>query len=118
MNERFGPTIGYWLATPSAGRRARLAAICEMLGLVYPPAPNLRYQLFHRTAAAVVEARGFGTAAAAMIVHSFSPDHRWFDDFADFCEVFAGAPGSDAPACVRLPAGLPLTLGWASHLPG
>ena len=41
-----------------------------MLGIDTPPAPSLRYQLFHRTAAAVIEARRFGTDAAAMVVHS------------------------------------------------
>ena len=87
--EPFGPTIGEWLATPTEARTSRIAAICELLGIGTPPAPSLRYQLFHRTAAAVIEARRFGTDAAAMIVHSFSPEHLWFDDFAAFAACSA-----------------------------
>jgi hypothetical protein len=69
VDEPFGPTIGEWRATRSGARAVRLAAICDLLGLGAPPAPDLRYQLFHRAAAAIVEAGRFGTGAAAMIVH-------------------------------------------------
>ena len=113
VNETFGPTLGEWRATPSPGKALRLASICQMLGL-RDPAPDLRYQLFHRTAAAVVEARRFKTDRAAMIVQSFSQDHRWHEDFARFAEQL----GLDIPpggsATTKLPCGLPLTLGWAT----
>ena len=55
--EPFGPTIGEWLAAPTREKTARISAICGMLGLRALPEPSLRYKLFHRTAAAVVEAR-------------------------------------------------------------
>lgn len=113
VNETFGPTLAEWQATPSPGKALRLASICQMLGLS-DPAPDLRYQLFHRTAAAVVEARRFKTDRAAMVVQSFSQDHRWHDDFARF----AAQLGLDIPpggsATTKLPCGLPLTLGWAT----
>ena len=113
VNETFGPTLAEWQATPSPGKALRLASICQMLGLS-DPAPDLRYQLFHRTAAAVVEAWRFKTDRAAMVVQSFSQDHRWHDDFARF----AAQLGLDIPpggsATTKLPCGLPLTLGWAT----
>ncbi len=113
VNETFGPTLADWQATPSPGKALRLDSICQMLGLS-DPAPDLRYQLFHRTAAAVVEARRFKTDRAAMVVQSFSQDHRWHDDFARFAAQF----GLDIPpgsmGTVSLPCGLPLTLGWAT----
>lgn len=114
VNEPFGPTVGEWMREPSAGRVERLGAICEMLGVVYPPPPELHYQLFHRTAAAILEARRFNAARAAMIVHSFSQDHRWFDAFVAFC-AFLGVEAARGRPIVRLlPDGRNLTLGWAT----
>ncbi|WP_102226675.1 DUF6946 family protein [Acidimangrovimonas sediminis] len=68
--EPFDRTIGDWLRNASDGKRTRLAAICELLGCP-PPPDDLYYQLFHRTAAAILEAKRFGTDTAAMVVHSF-----------------------------------------------
>ena len=112
--EPFGPTIGEWLVAPTELKTFRISSICEMLGIDTPPAPSLRYQLFHRTAAAVIEARRFGTDAAAMVVHSFSPEHLWFDDFAAFCAMFGQPPTRGAPIVVKLPDHRQLILGWAS----
>ncbi len=114
VDEPFGPTVSEWLKDASPGKLARLGFIQELLGLDGPLSAGLRYQLFHRTAAAVVEARRFGTDAAAMIVQSFSPDHRWFEDFAAFAGLFGDAPAIGQPVTVALPCGMPLTLGWAA----
>lgn len=114
VNEPFGPTIGEWLRDASDGKVTRLTAICEMLGVAYPPPDDLRYQLFHRTAAAVVEASRFQTSSAAMIVQSFSQEHRWYDDFAAFCG-YCGVEAERGTALgYTLPDGRWLTLGWAT----
>ena len=82
VREPFDRTLAEWLGpAPSDGKRARLAGICALLGRDAPPM-DLRYQLLHRTAAAVIEAERFGLAGAAMIVQSFDPGHAWFDDYA------------------------------------
>jgi hypothetical protein len=114
VDETFGPTIGEWHNNPSDGKIKRLTSICETLGLQYPPQPELRYQLFHRTAAAVIEAQRFGTDQAAMIVHSFSQEHRWFDDFSLFCELFGVKARRGVGHRVNLPDGQQLVLGWAT----
>ena len=114
VNEAFGPTLGDWLKDASNGKQLRLAKITAMLGLTAPLAPDLRYQLFHRTAAAVVEAERLNTDSVAMIVQSFSPDHRWFPDFAAFCALFAITAERGKAHRVRLPDGRPLLLGWAT----
>ncbi|PLX40472.1 MAG: hypothetical protein C0605_06395 [Hyphomicrobiales bacterium] len=114
VNEPFGPTIGDWLIRPTPGRIKRLTTICEMLGGAYPPPPELRYQLFHRTAAALIEAGRFNTDSAAMIVHSFSQEHRWYDDFHAFCS-YLGLEGERGKAVPKqLPDGRELILGWAT----
>lgn len=110
--EPFGPTIGDWLKEASSGKHARLEAICALLGCALPPA-NLRYQLFHRSAAAVVEAGRFGTAMAAMVVQSFSPERLWHGDFLAFA-AHLGMDATQGPAERALPDGRPFRLGWAS----
>jgi hypothetical protein len=112
VEEPFGPTLGEWLDKASDGKKTRLAAICDCLGLKAPLDPSIRYQLLHRTAAAVIEAKRFKTAEAAMIVHSFSRTRAWQGDFEAFCALFPST--MDGPArCVTLPDGRRLRLGWA-----
>ena len=53
----------------------------------FPPAGHLRYQLFHRAASAVVECRGLRGQLRAMIVHSFSPEKAWFEDYGAFVDI-------------------------------
>ncbi len=116
VDESFGPTVGKWLVDASPGKADRLRDICALLGLGTPDGA-LRYQLFHRTAAAVLEAQRFKTDRAAMVVQSFSPEHRWFEDFAAFAALFGLEAERGRPLTCTLPSGLPLTLGWASGSP-
>ena len=74
---------------PSIGKTERLAALCELLGLEACPV-DIRYQLLHRTAAAIIEAEKFDAKHVGMIVHSFSPTRRWFSEFSQFA-ILLGA---------------------------
>ena len=112
--EPFGPTVGEWLVGASPGKITRLTALCELLGCAYPPPATLRYQLIHRSAAAVIEATRFKTDRAAMIVQSFAPDHLWFTDFAAFCQYLGHSVTRGSPAQHPLPSGKTLSLGWAT----
>ena len=87
VNESFGPTLKEWLKNASDNKLFRLNAIYETLGLSGDQSPALRYQLFHRTASAVLMATRFKTDLAIMLVHSFSQDHVWFDDYARFAQT-------------------------------
>ena len=113
VNETFDKTLGEWLADASAGKRRRLEAICAILGCGEPP-PDVRYQLLHRTAAAVLEADRLNAGAAAMVVQSFSQEHRWFGDFSAFCAFLGLEAGMSIPLVRRTPNGRDLILGWAS----
>ena len=113
--ETFGITIGNWLSGGGDGKKERLRYICEFLDLGSFPPDRLRYQLFHRTAAAILSAREFKTDSAAMIVQSFSPENRGFQDFKEFAEFLDMKFQSGGKrAKINLKSGLPLTLGWAS----
>ncbi|HEX4296548.1 MAG TPA: hypothetical protein VHZ56_00860 [Devosia sp.] len=116
VDEPFGPVLSEWLSDDSEGKRQRLDAILTMLGASEPPL-SLHYQLFHRTAAAIVEARRFKTDAAAMIVHSFSSTVRWFDAFAAFAEFLGISCSVGDAGTTILFDGRPLTIGWAKGDP-
>ena len=83
VDEPFGPTVGEWSASASAGKIERLKHVCELLGLSDCPL-DVRYQLLHRTASALIEAKKFDAKFAGMIVHSFSSEKRWFGEFVRF----------------------------------
>lgn len=114
--EPFGATIGDWYGSPTPGRTTRLQHICALLGLDFCPPAVTRYQLLHRAASAVIEAKRFGTDEAAMIVHSFAQDHRWFEDFQSFAQLFGAQVERGRPALVATPSGR-LRLGWATGDP-
>jgi len=114
VSESFGPTLAEWLAEESPGKTARLAYLRRELGLadgLYLP-NSIRYQLLHRTASAIIEAKRFGAHQAMMLVHSFSQSQEWFEDYAAFASLFHAevAIGQvvDAGSC----GGIQLSLGW------
>lgn len=87
VDEGFDKTIAEWLASGSAGKRARLAGLCALLGLEEAAVSALRYQLFHRTASAVLEAKRYRAGQAAMIVQSWSQINCGWSDYQSFFNV-------------------------------
>jgi uncharacterized protein DUF6946 len=113
VNEPFDQPLGNWLKNASDGKRERLAYICTLLGLTLPLPDHIHYQLLHRTASAVIEARRFKTDAAAMIVQSFSPGRTWFESFAQFASLFNVTAVINELIAVRPNGAPPLYIGWA-----
>ncbi len=115
VDETFGPTVDQWLKQGGDNRPPILAAICDVIGASYPPPGHLRYQLFHRTAAAVLEARRFNAPTAIMIVQSFSQDHAWFEDFEAFSAFLLGKGVSRGALSVKADLGdVSLQLAWVT----
>lgn len=110
VEEEFGPTVA---AKRRQGAADRLAYLHELLEIPPATSSRLRYQLFHRTAAAILLAQRFFAPVAVLVVHSFSPTHRWYSDF----EAFAGALGVRTQrgvlARVGVRGGVDVFLGWA-----
>ncbi|WP_309622152.1 DUF6946 family protein [Novosphingobium sp.] len=71
VDESFGPLVSEWLDGGSAGKTHRLARLCELFELNSTEVRDLRYQLFHRTAASILEAKRFRSDVAVLIVQSF-----------------------------------------------
>jgi len=110
--EPFGDTLEVWLKDSSEGKKDRLKMLCEILGLQNQLPLNIRYQLFHRTASAILTAERFNAKYALMIVHSFSSEHKWFSDYQDFLGLFGVA--SEINELVELPEsrGKKIFTGW------
>ena len=112
VDEAFGPTVGEQMKDASPGKRTRLEFLCQSLELETCP-DDVHYQLLHRTVSALIEADRFATKHAAMIVHSFSPERRWFEAFERFAALFGLTAMTGEPLLLNTPAGHKLVLGWA-----
>ena len=112
VDEPFGPTLGEKKAGASKGQLERIAYLEAELGCTSSLDDGIRYQLMHRTVSALLTARAFHAATAVMLVHSFSPESRWREDF----EAFAGALNvsclTDDLCEVELGQGPRLIIGW------
>ena len=89
VSESFDKNLSEWNAENSSGKKKRLAFIQETLGLTDEIPAIIRYQLLHRTASAIIEAKRFTAKSAVMVVHSFNQSDLWFDDYRAFLEIFS-----------------------------
>ena len=87
--EEFDQRLGDWLKRESAGKEQRLAFLCDVLGVSMPPDMALRYQLFHRAASAILEARRWKIGTALMLVQSFAESQTSWSDYCAFASLLA-----------------------------
>ena len=113
VNESFDVTLGQWKKDASQGKLKRLKYLMSCLGLNAEPPSHVRYQLIHRTASAVIMAERFGANAAVMLVQSFSPTDKRFDDFCEFgSHCFGIKVKTGSLEMVQVRHGLALHIGW------
>lgn len=119
VDETFGPLVCDWL-TADLGKQTRLAGLVKLLGMSGHDISTLRYQLFHRTAAAIYEAERYRAGTALLLVHSFSAKRCGWSDFQAFVQAI-GLTDSPAPGAIFGPkrvAKVDLYAGWiADQLP-
>ncbi|MGD0696915.1 MAG: hypothetical protein ABSB82_19025 [Terriglobia bacterium] len=115
--EAFGDEIlEKWLVAGAteeskSNRQKRFDYVCSHL----PKSDSflqVRYQMLHRCAASVIEAKRFGFKRAAFIVQAFETPANGFQDYAIFCQALKipAARGSMATTSVN---GISLSVGWA-----
>ena len=86
--EPFDKPIAEWKLESSKGKETRLKFLCDELLLAEDQIDHIRYQLLHRTASAIIEAKKFNAQNALMLVHSFSQSDEWFEDYSQFLALF------------------------------
>lgn len=114
VSEAFGPTVAEWSTNASTGKMIRLKYIQELLELEERSLDHIRYQLLHRTASALIEARWFNAASAIMLIHSFSQEHAWFEDYDEFLRLFDATARPDSVSFVGQKSGIDLYLSWVT----
>jgi hypothetical protein len=115
--ETFGKHVHKW-RDGSNEKDERLKSLCRILGMSQDVAMPLRYQLLHRSASAILEARRYQAKIAALLVHSFGPDEKGLKDFRAFLQALgfeAPTPGVLAGPVLR--DGVSLYAGWVEDRP-
>lgn len=72
VDEPFGPVVGDWLGD-SPTRRRRLEDLLQRSAIPEPAASALRYQLFHRTVAALIEAERARISGDSILISPLWP---------------------------------------------
>jgi len=95
VHESFDKTLNEWYHQNenTSGRLKRFEYLCKILALQDKCSVDngsLRYQLFHRTASAIIEAENLGIHHALMLVHTFATDRTRdsFEDYKQFLMLF------------------------------
>lgn len=94
VNEDFGQTIKEWKKEASDGKKERLEYLLDTINFQGKEFDNLRYQLFHRLASAIIMAEKFHAVNALMIIQSFQVDDNknHFSDYQNFISVYNVEP--------------------------
>ena len=114
VSEPFGETVTAWKAHAGKGKEARLDYLCDLLELDVEQVDGTRYQLVHRTASALIEAKRFNAPNALMLVHSFSRVNEGFEDYHRFLSLFGAQAKLDSLAFAKSIDGVNLYCGWAT----
>ena len=112
VSESFDVPVDERFADPTPGQATRLDFLLELLELDRDAVGGIGYQLLHRTASAVLEARRFGARHAVMLVHSFSQELSHFSDYAAFTGLFGQVAEANRLVEVRRLGDVSLYLGW------
>lgn len=112
VDEPFDRPLAEWKADASEGKRQRLEYLVSCLGLGEEPPGHVYYQLLHRAASAIIEAERFYAGVAVMLVHTFSPTNRWFQEYRQFAALFGIEAEIGVLGVTRARNDLPLYLGW------
>jgi hypothetical protein len=118
--EDFGAKVGDWKSkTSPAGAEARIADVSENLGIAGAIPDHVRYQLLHRAASAVIEARRFHAPYAVMLIQSFVDNdaENHYGDFGEFLGLFQATPVKHQLVELSRPFGRKLFAAWVQSEP-
>jgi len=110
--EEFDKPIDQWLREDSKGKDARLRFLSNTLCLADPCPGHIRYQLVHRTASAILEAKRCHFALALMLVQSFEESRSSWADYEAFASHLGLTAMRGATTGPRRVDGIDLYLAW------
>jgi hypothetical protein len=112
VSEPFDKPVDKRFSKPTPGETTRLAFLLDVLVLDRDDVGEIGYQLLHRTASAILEARRFGARHAVMLVHSFSQELQHFDDYTGFVGLYGQTAEPNQLFEARQLGDITLYLGW------
>ena len=117
-NELFDTkTLSEWITDNTSdfslkNRQERKSYIEKHLPTAINSYDNVHYQLLHRCASAVIEAKRIGCNSAAFIVLSFNSPDKSFQQFEHFCKTIEIDSGRNIISKTEVD-GITLYVGWA-----
>jgi hypothetical protein len=111
VHEDLGPLVGEKRKIASPGQSARLAYLQSLLQ-VSRFDDQIRYQLVHRTASALLTAQEFYAGSAVMLVQAFDTPPARRKDFEAFCSAMGAQELAPLAYKVPLSQGPALYLAW------
>jgi len=117
VDEGFNQLVSEW-SDGSVNKERRLRGLCQFLNLQRDQINNIRYQLLHRTASAIIEAKRYRCTKAMMIVQSFDQmnPQSGFDDFRNFVSLYDKTAKEDSVLQIQLEQ-MQLYLAWVKGDP-
>ncbi|MFC1940653.1 DUF6946 family protein [Chloroflexota bacterium] len=115
VRETFGEIVADWKLEDYGGKEERLGYLCNLLELDVQTVDGIRYQLLHRTASALIEAKRFNAKNAMMLVHSFSQGNEGFQDYCQFLSLFKLRGKINSLTRPKNISGIRLYFGWVSE---
>lgn len=118
--ESFDAYVKDWIVGTSSksGKPARLAQLCSMLEITEHDAHACRYQLMHRSAAAILEAIRFRASNAVLLVHAFGDNNQSsFDDYSAWASKLGVTARPDRLQNVGQRGGVNFWIGWVNARP-
>jgi hypothetical protein len=110
--EEFDKPIDQWLREDSKGKKSRLRFLTKTLCLAEALPGHIRYQLVHRTASAILEAKRCHFPLALMLVQSFDESRTSWSDYAAFAGCLGLTAARGNVVGPRLVEGIQLYLAW------
>lgn len=114
VNESFGPTLDEWRTDASPGKDERLSFLLRTLCISAPPSSDIRYQLFHRAASAIITGEQYHAIAAIVLVHSFSEQRTGWRDYEAFISLFGVQAVGDVVQRLTSAPSIPLFAAWVT----
>jgi hypothetical protein len=116
--EQFDELVEVWLRADrgKGSRPRRFQWLCDQLGIDGSDGrcDKLRYQLFHRTAAALIMAQRYRAFAAVMIIQSFPGGEVSWNDFKNFAAFLGTEARVDNLSVVTGDDNPMLYIGWVN----
>ncbi len=103
--------------SPRSGKPARLAQLCNLLEIERDQVEECRYQLLHRTASAILEAKRFRAEHAIFLVQSFADDPVSLSDYIYWARQLGVVAGENKVVSAGARGGIHLWLAWVTCEP-